>query len=93
MVVETKVAEAKMVGARLAVGVRAPSQELRRVVVLVVVLAEEAVAQVQDSQANEVEMTMMMMTPTNAGRWEMGVDHRGRPWLTKNHAGKAQLTP
>ena len=94
MVVEEKAAEAKMVGARVAVGVWAPSQELRRVVVvvLVVVLAEEAVAQVEDSQASEVKMTTMMMTLTNAGRQEMGVDRQGHPWLIKSHASKARLT-
>ena len=95
MVVEAKAAEAKMVGVRVPVGARAPSQELCRVVVvvLVVVLAEDAVAQVEDSQASKVETTMMMMTLTNAGRREMGVDQRGCPWLIKSHASKAQLTP
>ena len=94
VVVEEKAAEAKMVGARVPVGARAPSQELHRVVVLVVVLAEEAVAQVEDSQASEVEMMMTtMMTLTNVGRQEMGVNHQGRPWLVKSHASKAQLTP
>ena len=95
MVVEAKVAEAKMVGTRVPVGAQAPSQELCRavVVVLVVVLVEEAVAQVEDSQASEVEMMTMMMTLTNAGRWEMGVDQRGHQWLVKSQASKAQLTP
>ena len=93
MVVEEKAAEAKMVGARVPVGVRAPSQELYRAVVLVVVLVEEAVAQVEDSQASEVKTTTIMMTLTNAGRREMGVDHRGSQWLIKSHASKAQLTP
>ena len=76
MVVEAKVAEAKMVGTRVPVGAQAPSQELCRavVVVLVVVLVEEAVAQVEDSQASEVETMTMMVTLTNAGRREMGVD-------------------
>ena len=93
MVVEEKAAEAKMVGARVPVGARAPSQELHRVVVLVVVLAEEAVAQVEDSQASEVETMMMMMTLTNVGRREMGVNHQSHPWLIESHASKAQLTP
>ena len=68
VVVEAKAAEAKMVGARVPVGARAPSQELRRavVVVLVVALAEEAVAQVEDSQASEVKTMTMMMTLTKS---------------------------
>ena len=95
MVVEEKAAEAKMVGAWVPVGARAPSQELYRavVLVLVVVLAEEAVAQVEDSQASEVETMTMMMTLTNAGRQEMGVDQRGRPWLVKSHEARHSLPP
>ena len=95
MVVEAKVVEAKRVDTRVAAGARTPSQDLCRavVVVLVVVLAEEAMALVEDSRASEVKMTAMMMTLTSAGRWGMRVDHRGSPWLVKSHAGQAQLTP
>ena len=51
MVVEAKAMEAEVVDARVAMGVRAPSRDLCRavVVVLVVVLVEEAVALVEDS--------------------------------------------
>jgi len=92
--VEEKVAEAKMVDARVPVGAWAPSQELRRAVVLVVVLVEEAVALVEDSRASEVETTMtMMMTLTSTGRQGVKADHRGRQWLVKSHASQAQLTP
>ena len=68
---EAKVVEAEVVDARVAMGARAPSQDLCRavVVVLVVVLVEEAVALVEDSQASKVmTMTMMMMTLTSTGR-------------------------
>ena len=69
--------EDKVVDAGVAVGAQAPSQELCRavVVVLVVVLAEEAVALVEDSWASEVKTMMMMMTLTSTGRWEMRVNH------------------
>ena len=95
VVVEAKAVEAERVDARVAAGARTPSQDLRRavVVVLVVVLAEEAMALVEDSQASEVETMAMMMTLTSAGRRGMMVDHRGSLWLIKSHAGQAQLTP
>ena len=94
--VEAKAVEAEVVDARVAMGVWTPRQDLRRavVVMMVVVLVEQAVALVEDSWASEVEMTtMMMMTLTSAGRWGMKADHRGRPWLVKSHADQAQLTP
>ena len=80
MVVEAKVREAEVVDARVAMGARAPSQDLHRVVVvvLVVVFVEEAVALVEDSRASEVEtMTTMMMTLTSAGRRGVKADCRG----------------
>ena len=51
MVVEAKAVEAEVVDARVAMGVQIPSQDLCRavVVVLKVVLAEEAMALVEDS--------------------------------------------
>ena len=75
--VEAKAVEANWVDARVAVGVQTPSQELHRavVVVLVVVLAEEAMALVEDSRASEVKTTAMMMTLTSTGRRGMRVDH------------------
>ena len=88
--------ETEAVDARVVMGARAPSQDLCRamVVVLVVVLVEEAVALVEDSRASEVETTTMtMMTLTSAGRQGVKVDHRGRQWLIKSHASQAQLTP
>ena len=43
---------------------------------------------------SEVETTMaMVMTLTNVGRREVGVDQQGHLWLVKSHASKAQLTP
>ena len=80
VVVEAKVVEAEVVDTRVVIGARAPSQDLRRavVVVLVEVLVEEAVALVEDSRASEVETTMtMMMTLTSVGRTGVKVDHRG----------------
>ena len=93
--VEAKAVEAEVVDARVAMGARTPSQDLRgaEVVVMVVVLVEEAVALVEDSQASEVETMTMMMTLTSTGRWGVKVDHRGRQWLVKSHASQAQLTP
>ena len=93
--VEAKAVEAEVVDTRVAMGVRTCSQDLCRavVVMMVVVLVEEAVALVEDSQASEVEMTTMMMTLTSAGRQGMTADHRDRPLLVKSHAGQAQLTP
>ena len=94
--VEARVVEAEVVDARVAMGARAPSQDLRRAVVvgLVVVLVEEAVALVEDSRASKVETTTtMMMTLTSAGRQGVKADHRDRQWLVKSHASQAQLTP
>ena len=71
VVVEAKVVEAEVVDARVVMGARAPSQDLHRAVVVVLVeaLVEEAVALVEDSRASEVEMMMtMMMTLTSTGR-------------------------
>ena len=43
---------------------------------------------------SEVVMTMvMMMTPTNAGRQGVKVNHQRSWWPGKNHARRAQLTP
>ena len=94
--VEAKAVEAEVVDTRVAMGARTPSQDLRRaeVVVMVVVLVEEAVALVEDSRASEVKtMTTMMMTLTSTGRRGMTADHRGQQWLVKSHASQAQLTP
>ena len=92
---EAKAVEAEVVNAQVAMGARTPSQDLRGavVVMMVVVLVEEAVVLVEDSQASEVETMTMMMTLTSTGRQGMMADHRGRPWLVKNHADQAQLTP
>ena len=77
VVMEAKAVEAEVVDARVAMGARTPSQDLHGVVVvmMVVVLVEEAVALVEDSWANKVETTMMMMTLTSAGRRGMTADH------------------
>ena len=83
---KAKAVEAKVVDT---MGARAPSQDLCRAVV---VLVEEAVVLVGDSQESEVEMTMMM-TLTSAGRWGMKADHRGHLWLVRSNASQAQLTP
>ena len=92
---EAKAVEAEVVDARVAMGARTPSQDLcgAEVVVMVVVLVDEAVALVEDSRASEVKMTTMMMTLTSAGRRGMMEDHRGRLWLIKSHADQEQLTP
>ena len=93
--VEAKAVEAEVVDTRVVMGVRTPSQDLcgAEVVVMVVMLVEEAVALVEDSRASEVKTTTMMMTLTSAGRRGMMADHQGRPWLIKSHAEQAQLTP
>ena len=89
--VKAKAVEAKVVDAKAVMGAWAPSQELHRVVV---VLVEEAVALVEDSWASEVEKTMtMMMTLTSAGRQGVKANHQGRLWLVRSHTSQAQLTP
>ena len=74
---EAKAVEAEVVDAQVAMGAQTPSQDLHgvEVVMMVVVLVEEAVALVEDSRASKVETTMMMMTLTSTGRRGMTADH------------------
>ena len=89
-----KAVEAEVMDAQEAMGAWTPSQDLRGVeVVVMVVVLEEAVALVEDSWASEVETMTMMMTPTSTGRWGRKVNHRGQQWRIRNHASQAQLTP